>query len=1107
MPWRWPKRNRMQLAGYANQYLCRPLIRLPLSVYDLRSQITNFESRARYLADRVFCELGRHGIQYELEEADPGSEETQLVRQPGEILQQRTGTCLDLALLYAGSCLACELIPVLVVLRQASGARHVIVAVSLEYGLRDCLVGERALFAQLDQTEGAVDGLGPRLQEMLTREKYLVVECTRFPPTEPRSVLDVKPSAEFVQAIEKACGQLAHSTVDFAIDLALAQFKWQIPLAEVVGESFPCIADMHTHWLRWANERLPRFDDGLPDYDSCAVRSPLFSTARDFFDQKDWKQDVYEQLTKIWNRCPDYANLEDVRCGLQDACDEDWNVSSDAIAHRLRPTIDHALSRFHDTIRTAKKFSGHSRTVDDLESVSRAARQLSHAVHDPRYRTCMLVSGNNGSGKSFLFRKLLEAAVERARPGNWVIDVELRAGDSFRQQLQNGIREIFGQHYELAVLDAALLAHQMSFVIVLDDLHRTFRQVPGLDQSLRDFLSESTQYRTFKFLLTINDTGYDQVCIHTKTWEKYTDAAPSNPDNLLKHSGWHLLDRRNQQQETGLRILTEISPEVAAHRPLANETVIQQLNSPLLAVIAASLGTETSLADFHYIRFFREFNARLLSHGDYQPLQFHMVTSGLRVMSELVGQTGQLQFSRNKIVQRLTEAGLAAEDVLQGLRRMGVLRFEDSVDLFRDTPVQLSFELYWSHLMAQEMSSSVLQDMKNAVPRIAERVATLEDEGVRESVFEQLLLLLDERSERHRDKLWEDLLRSNIQTKAPIYFAATKSHANRQKEVARHLKRVRNGSSSIRNRRELFAAMHFMTHVDFYPLDDFVLICRGRDDQSPFSDIMEAQLSDYFLFVFRCLVGHQKTKARQVVNTCCHLSSGHRLGFPGELAEMIWGKLWSASGQNTNRALNLFQQFLLQDRENAGGERELAQGRPGGGKPYFFREFMLDQLFDEMLKNFDLSLFYKLKNDGWFGSVRANPRTKRTRERQPLKNRKRQKGKKSPQARKRSNSSLRDENLQPETYREIQKRWSLCCGNHYRWRSTEEWRADYLAFVEKLLNSCEKIDWDTGYFMIRHSGPINGDRSVVDIEFEPLVEEHKRRLARLLKMFPIQFGP
>lgn len=69
----------------------------------------------RGVAEQLYKVIHKRKLQYDLAPFHPRSNIAQLIRKPRTILEDNTGTCLDLAVLFATLCLSCDLLPLLVI--------------------------------------------------------------------------------------------------------------------------------------------------------------------------------------------------------------------------------------------------------------------------------------------------------------------------------------------------------------------------------------------------------------------------------------------------------------------------------------------------------------------------------------------------------------------------------------------------------------------------------------------------------------------------------------------------------------------------------------------------------------------------------------------------------------------------------------------------------------------------------------------------------------------------------------------------------------------------------------------------------------------------------
>lgn len=120
MEWNWTKANEKEIAQFATDSALQ-LFNLNVSSFDL-IEGKEFEK----LIKAIYDTLVEQKIKYDIEKFST-AETHQRIRTPVEILSQpRQGTCLDLALLFCGLCLGCNLLPKLILLEG-----HAIVVVSL----------------------------------------------------------------------------------------------------------------------------------------------------------------------------------------------------------------------------------------------------------------------------------------------------------------------------------------------------------------------------------------------------------------------------------------------------------------------------------------------------------------------------------------------------------------------------------------------------------------------------------------------------------------------------------------------------------------------------------------------------------------------------------------------------------------------------------------------------------------------------------------------------------------------------------------------------------------------------------------------------------------
>lgn len=228
----------------------------------------------------IYQSLVDKNISYALE-AYNASNNIQLIRTPQEILvDQKKGTCLDLAILFGGLCILNELLPVLVILED-----HALVAVSTKHGLRD--------WEALDRTEVSIFKKDivrdiEQLKSKFEDETYIVVECTGFASS--RALSSELPEGRdrnqqgflsFEDAIKAGRSnfepqQLQLRPFNFAIDIATAHHEWEMGphFARLSKKNGPDIGTFIGHNLD-RQPQVQQFTEGMKNHLSKNCSEPL----------------------------------------------------------------------------------------------------------------------------------------------------------------------------------------------------------------------------------------------------------------------------------------------------------------------------------------------------------------------------------------------------------------------------------------------------------------------------------------------------------------------------------------------------------------------------------------------------------------------------------------------------------------------------------------------------------------------------------------------------------------------------------------------------------------------------------------------------------------
>lgn len=204
------------------------------SLHDLRAQ-----GRMAEAVGALYERLCGLGIEYELEPVslDDPAEVWQRIRTPEEIVREGRGTCLDLALLFAGLCVEARLLPTVVLLEDAAGAgRHAMVLVDGQ-----CTADDYDLprgWPEEARTRGWWSGDAARRQLLAwvdaEKDAALAVECTGFARTLADGRAD--PTLPFAQACRAGRRRLAEMELEAAVDVLRLQRGRGHPLAVPADE-------------------------------------------------------------------------------------------------------------------------------------------------------------------------------------------------------------------------------------------------------------------------------------------------------------------------------------------------------------------------------------------------------------------------------------------------------------------------------------------------------------------------------------------------------------------------------------------------------------------------------------------------------------------------------------------------------------------------------------------------------------------------------------------------------------------------------------------------------------------------------------------------------
>ncbi len=160
----WARVEERALARYVQPEYVPTEFQLPQ--YINRLDLLQAEGPAG-VATQLYNLICKQNIQYDLSPFNPRASVTQLIRKPVTLLNEKRGTCLDLAVLFAAMYLANDLLPLLLIVEG-----HAFAGLSLTRTRHEWKKPPKALAWD----KGMLTDLN--LLQELEKEEYLFIECT-----------------------------------------------------------------------------------------------------------------------------------------------------------------------------------------------------------------------------------------------------------------------------------------------------------------------------------------------------------------------------------------------------------------------------------------------------------------------------------------------------------------------------------------------------------------------------------------------------------------------------------------------------------------------------------------------------------------------------------------------------------------------------------------------------------------------------------------------------------------------------------------------------------------------------------------------------------------
>jgi hypothetical protein len=219
----WYRTNAHGLAQYVSE-VAGSFLALTFDRYELSLR----RDGRLEIAEAIYDALLNQKIMYDTEAYTPQAHH-QKIRSPTDILLSYTkrATCLDLSVLFAGLCLANQLIPIVIVLND-----HALVAISLTHDLNRWNSPQRP--GRIAFQDPVING--DLLRDLVENRALAAIECTGFTRSNvlakphdgaPETIGRVFERMGFKRALAAGFEQLIGTReLSFAIDISVARYDW-----------------------------------------------------------------------------------------------------------------------------------------------------------------------------------------------------------------------------------------------------------------------------------------------------------------------------------------------------------------------------------------------------------------------------------------------------------------------------------------------------------------------------------------------------------------------------------------------------------------------------------------------------------------------------------------------------------------------------------------------------------------------------------------------------------------------------------------------------------------------------------------------------------------
>jgi Caspase domain len=283
------------------------------------------------------------------------------------------------------------------------------------------------------------------------------------------------------------------------------------------------------------------------------------SQARDVFGpfmHTDWRANCRNRIQQLSDFSAGERELSHLVGPLADI---DWSVSYEVLWRTLKELPLETLSG-RLAVLAARAAASDIRRREALDAAQQSTWWLIGQAEAPQFRSCLLIAGSWGSGKT---RLLIEIAQAQCDAQQLAVFLDPKFTGSLRDELLARSGDLLGSRLgDLASLTRLLRDHLRKRLFVLfDDLGAAVARQPDVLDALKDLIAESTAADVIRWVVTIDARHLDYPLDgeHQRFWLRHGyHAGKRLPSGI---GGWLDLDKINTGEQVGLQLLERRSDE------------------------------------------------------------------------------------------------------------------------------------------------------------------------------------------------------------------------------------------------------------------------------------------------------------------------------------------------------------------------------------------------------------------------------------------------------------------------------------------------------------------------------------------------------------------